>query len=158
MKQDYVDNNLKFLTIISYSKKSYERAFYKSNKVKSKFDLSQERKEVFYSSPEWKLVREWVLNSYKNICFSCGSINNLEVDHIQPISRFPHGALKYKNFQILCRSCNSLKSNKTSRRFKTGIHKKKPFIVSEDVKALGKFNYWHKFFPLKDINEELSIK
>lgn len=147
MKQDYVNNNIKFLTIISYSKKSQDRSIYKTNKIKDEFDISTRNKETFYASEEWKLLRSWVFKSYINNCFSCGSNKNLEVDHIRPISKFPHEALKYKNLQILCRQCNALKSNKSSRRFKSSIHKIKPFLIDENIKILGKFNYWHKFFP-----------
>lgn len=152
MNQEYKDNNIKFLTVISHSKKSTQRAVYKSDKIKCKFDMSQQNKDRFYNSDEWKIMRRWVLDSYSNICFSCGSLSSLEVDHIQPISKFPHGALKYRNFQILCRTCNSLKSNKTNRRFKTAIHKRKPFVVTAEIKNLGKFNYWYKFFPPKSID------
>jgi 5-methylcytosine-specific restriction protein A len=158
MNQDYVDNNKKFLTIISYSKKCRNRAAYKTNKIKSKFNISKENKEVFYQSEEWKSLRTWVFQSYNNICFSCGSADNLEVDHIQPISRFPHGALKHKNMQILCRTCNSLKSNKTSRRFKTSIHKKKNFLVPYNITMLGKFNYWYKFFPPIALSDKLMVE
>jgi 5-methylcytosine-specific restriction endonuclease McrA len=157
MNQNYVDTNKKFLNIISYSRKCTERAIYKTNKIKAKFNISKENKELFYNSNEWKLLRYWVFDNYNGICFSCGSIDNLEVDHIQPISRFPHGALKYKNMQILCRGCNALKSNRTSRKFKSSIHKKDNFKVPENIKTLGKFNYWHKFFPPKT-NEELQIR
>lgn len=160
MNQGYIDSNIKFLTINSCSNKSRERSVYKTNKVKSKFEVTKERKQIFYSSSEWKIMRLWMLENYDNICFSCGSTEHLEVDHIQPISRFPHGALKHRNLQILCRSCNSLKSNRTSRRFKAAIHKVKPFLVSEEIKILGKHNYWFKFFPeiIKEVipNEELS--
>ena len=157
MKQDYVDSNKKFLTIISYSNKCRDRASYKTNKIKSKFDISKENKEIFYKSEEWKALRVWVFQNYISICFSCGSAENLEVDHIQPISRFPHQALKYKNMQILCRSCNSLKSNKTSRRFRTSVHKKKEFLVPYSIMMLGKFNYWYKFFPPIAFTNKLMV-
>ena len=144
---EYNTNNIKFLTIISYSKKAKDRAKYKSDKIKLKYNLTKEAKNVFYASKEWSELRSWVFENYNNVCFCCGLKNNLEVDHIQPISKFPHNSLKAKNLQILCRNCNLMKSNKTSRRFRTGIHKNKLFNIPENIKILGKFNYWDKFFP-----------
>lgn len=44
-------------------------------------------------------------------CNICGSYNNLTIDHIIPITR--GGANDIKNVQILCRTCNILKSNRS---------------------------------------------
>ena len=70
----------------------------------------------FYGSPEWRLEREKVIRSGKNICKNCGKkIDNkydITVDHILPRSKYPHKALEMKNLQVLCRSCNSSKGNR----------------------------------------------
>lgn len=44
-------------------------------------------------------------------CEKCGSFKNLTVDHIIPITK--GGANDIKNVQVLCRTCNILKSNRT---------------------------------------------
>jgi hypothetical protein len=44
---------------------------------------------------------------------SCGAESNLELDHIKPTSKFPELTFEFSNLQILCKSCNAKKSNKT---------------------------------------------
>ena len=45
-----------------------------------------------------------------NRCRRCGSIYDLEIDHIYPISK--GGKSNFGNLQTLCHTCNSLKSNR----------------------------------------------
>ena len=48
-----------------------------------------------------------------NKCLKCGSIIDLTVDHIVPraiLKRFKIQSLGYKNWQVLCYSCNFDKS------------------------------------------------
>lgn len=49
-------------------------------------------------------------------CVLCQSTDNLEVDHIQPISQGGNG--EDENLQILCRKCNRSKHSATSRMSK----------------------------------------
>lgn len=78
-----------------------------SDKRRKKFINS----DPFYSSIQWRMVRAQILCSQKN-CVKCGSISNLQVDHIKPRSIYPELALDIKNLQVLCEFCNMQKSNK----------------------------------------------
>lgn len=55
-------------------------------------------------------VRSEVWRRDMGKCTSCGSRENLEFDHIIPVSK--GGANSVRNLQLLCRSCNASKSNK----------------------------------------------
>lgn len=65
----------------------------------------------FYSTTQWKVLRKKVLKHYGEICMKCKSTEYIAVDHILPRSLHPHLELKFENLQVLCRSCNSSKSN-----------------------------------------------
>lgn len=58
---------------------------------------------------EWELIKEL----HGHTCPSCGTKENLSIDHIIPISR--GGAHSAENIQPLCRSCNNRKGTKTIR-------------------------------------------
>ncbi len=57
-----------------------------------------------------KEIMNQVWNRDGGACVECGSRENLEFDHIIPVSK--GGATTYRNLQILCQSCNRKKSNK----------------------------------------------
>ena len=56
-----------------------------------------------------KIVRDRILKKYKYKCVNCENTENLEVDHIIPLSR--GGREDEDNMQILCRKCNRKKKN-----------------------------------------------
>jgi len=58
----------------------------------------------------YKRVFNKLLHKYKFECVLCGSKKNLTIDHIKPVSK--GGGDEINNLQILCKSCNSRKSNK----------------------------------------------
>ncbi len=76
-----------------------------------KQDIKEQRR--FYSSAEWRIIREQVIKEQKHVCQKCGcritSDYDLTVDHIKPRSKFPELALDKSNLQVLCRRCNSAK-------------------------------------------------
>ncbi len=55
-------------------------------------------------------VRKLVWERSGGKCENCGSTDQLEYDHIIPISK--GGSNSAKNIQVLCRKCNRKKSNK----------------------------------------------
>jgi len=57
-----------------------------------------------------KIVRDRILKRDGNKCGRCQSTENLEIDHIIPLSK--GGRHDEDNFQVLCRTCNRKKSNK----------------------------------------------
>lgn len=61
-----------------------------------------------------RAIRQKVLNKYQFTCCFCGAKSRLEIDHIQPVSK--GGEDKMSNYQVLCKSCNSKKSNKIISR------------------------------------------
>jgi 5-methylcytosine-specific restriction endonuclease McrA len=57
-----------------------------------------------------KAVQREVWRRDQGRCVECGSKENLEFDHIIPVSR--GGANTTRNIQLMCESCNRRKSNK----------------------------------------------
>ncbi len=65
-----------------------------------------------------KVTNKLRLDIYKrnhNRCVKCGSMMNLEIDHIKPISK--GGKSTIDNLQTLCHSCNVKKSNLIESNF-----------------------------------------
>lgn len=60
----------------------------------------------FYRSQTWKLLKEQVYRERTAICPVCGSLENLVVDHIQPVRHYPELIEDPNNLQILCNDCN----------------------------------------------------
>lgn len=77
-----------------------------------------EEKQEFYSSPEWTILRERVIQEEGRNCAKCQKFikddNDVTIDHILPRSKYPDFALKRDNLQVLCRQCNSAKRDHES--------------------------------------------
>ena len=59
--------------------------------------------------------RVYTMNLFNNICFNCGSTDNLEIDHHKCLNDgFP---LSRTNAVVLCRSCNASKHTKKPKEF-----------------------------------------
>ena len=56
------------------------------------------------------ILRSEIWRRDKGRCVKCGSKNNLQFDHIIPVSK--GGATTAENLQLLCRSCNLRKGNR----------------------------------------------
>ena len=59
------------------------------------------------SIKNYKKIFNKLLERYKFKCVNCESMENLTIDHIQPVSR--GGSDDFSNLQILCKPCNSSK-------------------------------------------------
>lgn len=80
--------------------------------------------DAFYSSKDWKDLRIEVLEKYGEVCMRCGACDDIAVDHIMPRSLYPELELEFDNLQVLCRSCNSSKSNVSTQDYRTRQHQK----------------------------------
>lgn len=69
-----------------------------------------------------QIVRDRIFARDGRKCRRCPSTENLEIDHIIPLSK--GGRHDEDNFQVLCRTCNRKKSNKfdLSPYFKIGVN------------------------------------
>ena len=92
-------------------------------------------------------IRYKVLLRAKNRCESCGISNKekaLEVDHILP--RTKKGKDELINYQALCYTCNSQKSNKDDTDFRKILesynHRKKDvsFVIFQKTRLLNQMN------------------
>lgn len=86
-----------------------EARFAKIRKEVERFERFEESNPIARENiPED--VRMYVWRRDQGRCVNCGNNNNLEFDHIIPISE--GGSNTERNIQLLCSNCNKKKSNK----------------------------------------------
>lgn len=80
------------------------------SKYHKKFELahSGESNIKYKRMPISKKLKSYIFDRDKK-CLSCGSLSDLTIDHIIPVS--VGGDNSHCNLQCLCRKCNSIKSN-----------------------------------------------
>lgn len=102
---NYNQKELKLLVLETADKErqKFERLKAKFNSEESR-DIKQNRDRI----PEQVRVAVWRRDQGK--CVNCGSRENLEYDHIIPISE--GGSNTVRNIELLCQTCNRSKSNK----------------------------------------------
>ncbi len=94
------------LLILEYADKERQ----KFEKLKLKFE-SDSAKEIKYDRPRIpEEIRISVWRRDQGKCAQCGSRENLEYDHIIPVSK--GGSTTIRNIELLCEKCNREKSNK----------------------------------------------
>lgn len=82
---------------------------------------TREQRAEFYSSSEWRVLREQVLLDSKYECVWCkenGKVTTqvhsiLEVDHVKELEHYPGLALNADNLRVLCKDCH----NRRHKRF-----------------------------------------
>lgn len=77
---------------------------------------SDDMKQAFYRSWDWRTLRMEVLKTFGHRCQACGSTPKdtamdgspvkIVVDHIKPLSQFWNLRLDRSNLQVLCDECN----------------------------------------------------
>lgn len=104
IKRYVIEHNIKFLPKEKKEKRKSPPKKQKNHDTKS-----------FYASWEWKKLRYSTIQKYGPVCMCCGASKDdgvrIVVDHIKPVSKFPHLKLDPNNLQVLCNSCNMGKSN-----------------------------------------------
>lgn len=79
-------------------------------------DAIRKASASFLKSEEWLMLRAQAIVNCGCICMRCGekmkTLSAINVDHIKPRKLFPHLASDINNLQVLCRTCNRIKSNK----------------------------------------------
>lgn len=80
--------------------------YYSARKVFERWRDSEEGKS-------WKAAE---FQKVKGVCAGCKNtyfiVNNFEIDHKMPLSKFPELAMEINNLQILCSTCNRCKGNR----------------------------------------------
>ncbi len=111
-----------YLTNIKGRQRDIKSATFNTPVILEAINKLQQKTNGFYSDPEvWHAIcrvergkvsnrmRFAVYNRDGNRCRKCGSTQNLEVDHIFPISK--GGKSTFDNLQTLCHRCNVAKGN-----------------------------------------------
>jgi 5-methylcytosine-specific restriction endonuclease McrA len=68
-----------------------------------------------------KKARTFLVRIYGSKCMSCAATDKIEIDHIKPVSKYPHLRFSYNNTQLLCKSCNSRKGNWHETNYRENI-------------------------------------
>lgn len=149
-EQKRINRAIRRVKMIHGSDKEKNSSRIRSNRKKLEYDLSPQRKKVFYQSREWNILKEWLYKRCKYSCVCCRTRErvSLHVDHIFPISKSPNLALYFKNIQYLCSKCNLVKSNHTNKKFTayTRLGHAKSFTPS-DTEIREMREKWINFFP-----------
>jgi len=73
-------------------------------------ELAKGKREDWESRHISPDLRQLVLDKCESTCVQCGATDDLEIDHITPISK--GGTSEESNLQVLCRRCNRAKKDK----------------------------------------------
>ena len=69
------------------------------------------RTHDFYNTPFWRMNRGPYLRN-NSACVKCGSIRNLEIDHIKKHNGIWGVFIDVSNWQTLCKSCHNSKTGR----------------------------------------------
>jgi hypothetical protein len=109
----YLNDNLTNINQMKlFIKNKHYKRIYKFEKIKKYVNMIEQyeqAKEILTREPIPEKVRFIVWRRDEGKCVKCGSRENLEFDHIIPVSK--GGSNSARNIQILCQKCNREKSN-----------------------------------------------
>lgn len=108
----YYEKNKEY--ILQRNKQWAEKNKEKSDLMKREYLLRRRARKL--SNGVYKVSTSFLKNLYESPCVSCGSKDNIQADHVIPISR--GGRHSEGNLQPLCASCNNSKSAKTMMEWK----------------------------------------
>lgn len=128
-KKDYVVPGVRpgVCSVLCYNKRL--KKLRKSRSIKRSYVPKD-----FYVSDEWYRLRYKAIANNGRNCQACGGAGEIHVDHIKPISKYPHLAYDINNLQVLCRLCNKGKSNVDETDWRS---KKWLIIVKESMLELS---------------------
>ena len=87
-------------------------------------------------TPEEKM---YFYKKYKGTCQGCGKkkdIEDTDIDHIKPFSRYPELKWRESNLQLLCRNCNNTKGDGTMAYLRRRL--KERGVAVKDPQAVAK--------------------
>lgn len=96
--------------------RAYSLAWAKKYPEKARMLVAKRRARLLAAGHENIVGWLELLQFYSGVCAKCGGSENLQLDHIVPISL--GGRHATYNFQILCRTCNSSKGNRNSTDYR----------------------------------------
>lgn len=114
---------LKLNVAMQASDQSLQRMQQRAAQLKTHFAPATVARREFNNwsqSPEGRAFKEHLFEQQQGCCAKASciagklpGIEYLQIDHIQPLSKYPELALEHSNFQLLCGPCNREKSDKT---------------------------------------------
>ena len=105
----YIENNY---DKVVKSRRMASRRYKKTPNWKMVFNLNRHKRRVLQRDDDACTKKEWIdiLKANNYSCKYCWSGDNIEIDHIIPISKWWNHTKE--NLQPLCRNCNAKKNNK----------------------------------------------
>lgn len=104
------------------AKLAYMRDYAKSNRASMNEYDARYRAKKGYRVLEGKMPKgawEAMIVLYEGKCAKCGDITDLTLDHVVPVTK--GGSHELVNAQILCRTCNSAKGNRSADDYREDV-------------------------------------
>lgn len=96
--------------------RAYSSAYSKANPEKMRMKSAKRRALLLSAGHENIVTWLELLQFYGGVCLKCGATEDLQADHVVPLAE--GGRHATYNLQILCRSCNSSKSNRNAEDYR----------------------------------------